>query len=214
MGWLIGIIFCSLLLAGFMSWKVWKIKKDVSDFAEQLERNLDQVLSGKEIEELEATEDTLLGKVNEKLRMVVSVWRRREEESLNQKCQMKELISDISHQTKTPIANQKIYLDILRQEISSPDVLPFLDKLEHQTDKLDFLFQSMVKMSRLENGIIQIEKKKEDIRSTIGKAVAAIVPSASEKQIQIFVEVEDTLVVPHDRKWTEEAIYNLLLRRR
>lgn len=210
MGWLIEIIFCSLLLAGFMSWKVWKIKKDVSDFAEQLERNLDQVLSGKEIEELEATEDTLLGKVNEKLRMVVSVWRRREEESLNQKCQMKELISDISHQTKTPIANQKIYLDILRQEISSPDVLPFLDKLEHQTDKLDFLFQSMVKMSRLENGIIQIEKKKEDIRSTIGKAVAAIVPSASEKQIQIFVEVEDTLVVPHDRKWTEEAIYNLL----
>ena len=47
---------------------------------------------------------------------------------------MKELISDISHQTRTPIANQKIYLEILRQQELPREVYGFLDKLEHQTD--------------------------------------------------------------------------------
>lgn len=210
MDWLIGITLCVFIFAGIMVWRVWKIKKDVSEFANQVEKNLDAVLSGKEIDEVEATEDTLLGKVNEKLRMVVYVWRRKEEETLQQKQQMKELISDISHQTKTPIANQKIYLDILRQETSDIEILTFLDKLEHQTDKLDFLFRSMVKMSRLENGIIQIDKRKEDLRETVGRAVSSIVPSASEKKIEIFVKAKEALFVPHDKKWTEEAIYNLL----
>lgn len=82
---------------------------------------------------------------------------------------MKELISDISHQTRTPIANQKIYLEILRQQELPGEAYGFLDKLEHQTDKLDFLFQSLVKMSRLETGVIQIQKKNCDLAETLKK---------------------------------------------
>ena len=66
---------------------------------------------------------------------------------------------DISHQTKTPIANVKLYLELLadkNDEIEEDDILK---KLGGQVDKLDFLLQSMVKMSRLETGTIRIQKQ-------------------------------------------------------
>lgn len=59
-------------------------------------------------------QDSLLGKVNEKLGRTLHVLEKKDEENLRGKQQMKELISDISHQTRTPVANQKIYLEILK----------------------------------------------------------------------------------------------------
>lgn len=210
MDWIIGITVCLAFFCAGMMWRIRRIKKDVFDFADRLERNLDALLSGKEMEKMEETQDTLFGKINEKLRMTAHVWKRRDVESVRKKQQMKELISDISHQIKTPIANQRIYLEILRQEITDQNLKEFLEHLERQTDKLEFLFRSMVKMSRLENGIIQIRKEAISLRDTVGKAISAIVPSAVNKGIEIYVKAEENILVPHDRKWTEEAVYNLL----
>ena len=126
---------------------------------------------------------------------------------------MKELISDISHQTKTPVANQKIYLELLKSRPLPDDAGEFVEKLEHQTDKLEFLFESMVKMSRLETGVIQIRKEEGDLMETIGRAVSAVVPAAEKKRIRLSVETDGVLrrvLLAHDRKWTEEAVYNLL----
>lgn len=206
MDWL--IILCLLLLICVMYYKVYKIKKDVYDFADKLEKNLDDILLGKEISELE--EDTVLAKLNDKINTVIKIWKDKEQESFQQKQQLKELISDISHQTRTPIANQKIYLEILREELKQENLAEVIDKLEHQTDKLDFLFKSMVKMSRLENGIIQIEKRNLNIIDTLSRAISGVVVFALKKQIRISVKAPENLIVPHDKKWTEEAIYNIL----
>ena len=145
---------------------------------------------------------------------------KKDEENLRGKQQMKELISDISHQTRTPVANQKIYLEILKDMDLPGEATEFLNKLEHQTDRLDFLFQSLVKMSRLETGVIQIRKERGDLFDTLTGAMAAVVPAASKKGIALEVEggeeklSEETdknrLLLSHDRKWTEEAVYNLL----
>ena len=133
---------------------------------------------------------------------------------------MKELIYDIYHQTRTPVANQKIYLEILKDMDLPGEATEFLNKLEHQTDRLDFLFQSLVKMSRLETGVIQIRKERGDLFDTLAGAMAAVVPAASKKGIALEVEGggeklsgendKNRLLLSHDRKWTEEAVYNLL----
>ena len=206
MDWL--IILCLLLLICVMYYKVYKIKKDVYDFADKLEKNLDDILLGKEISELE--EDTVLAKLNDKINTVIKIWKDKEQKSFQQKQQLKELISDISHQTRTPIANQKIYLEILREELKQENLAEVNDKLEHQTDKLDLLFKSMVNMSRLENGIIQIEKRNLNIIDTLSRAISGVVAFALKKQIRISVKAPENLIVPHDKKWTEEAIYNIL----
>ena len=144
MDWTVIIAVCAAAAAGVMGWKLWKMKRDIYEFADALEENLDAVIQGRRPRESGETEDTLLGRVNEKLRRVFHILEKKEEETARSRQQIRELISDISHQTKTPVANQKIYLEILKSRDLPEDAGEFLDKLEHQTDRLDFLFQSLV----------------------------------------------------------------------
>lgn len=202
------ITAAALLLAGISIW-IWRMerqKKDIYAFTEELEEDLDALLAGEPLKNDQATRDTLSGKVGEKLARIQHIQERREQESLEAKEQMKELISDISHQTRTPIANQKLCLEILRREETGI----FLDRLEHQTDKLDFLFRSLVKMSRLETGVIQIEKRDCDLAETLKRAISAVVAAAAAKDIGIRAEAEGPLLLSHDPRWTEEAVFNLL----
>lgn len=223
MAGLIVLTVCALLLAAFLGRKLYLLKQDVYRFADQLEKSLDGIISGKEPgEDCEDAvcgdvvcgdcedEDTLWGKIYEKLRRADHIWQRKEEESLSEKNKMKELISDISHQTKTPVANLKLCMEILQDEPMSERAEEFLNSMEGQIEKLDFLIQGMVKISRLETGVITIRDRESDLRATIGRAVAAIVPKAEEKQIRLYVDCDREIQIRHDGKWTEEAIFNLL----
>ncbi len=220
---MIVLTVCALLLAAFLGRKLYLLKQDVYRFADQLEKSLDGIISGKEPgEDCEdevcgdvvcgdcEDEDTLWGKICEKLRRADHIWQRKEMESLSEKNKMKELISDISHQTKTPVANLKLCMEILQDEPMSERAEEFLNSMEGQIEKLDFLIQGMVKISRLETGVITIRDQESDLRATIGRAVAAIVPKAEEKQIRLYVDCDREVQIRHDGKWTEEAIFNLL----
>lgn len=189
----------------------WIKQKEAELFADQVEEALDTILSGRELREPEeATEDTLWGKCGEKFWQLSQVWNVKEADALREKKQMKSLISDISHQTKIPLANMKLYQEFLQEEELSEKGREFLRRMEEQTEKLDFLLQSMVKMSRLENGIIQIKKEKGKLQETLTAAVSQIVPAATQKEMTLHVDCKPDLLLNHDRKWTEEAIFNVL----
>lgn len=65
-------------------------------------------------------------------------------------------------------------------------------------------------MSRLETGILQIHKEDQNLYETIRHAVADVVPEAALKGIDLYVNCEENMMIRHDSKWTEEAIYNIL----
>lgn len=209
MDWMIFGVMASVA-AVFFLWKVHSTKREAELFADQVEKALDDILSGREVDFPDVSEDTLWGKVSEKLGRTEKIWKQKEEQSKSEKEKMKELIGDISHQTKTPIANMKIYLELLEDEEVSPKARAFAAQIGRQTDKLEFLVQSMIKMSRLETGAIQIKKEKADIFDTITKAVAMVVPKAAKKDICMCLEEHSKLFVYHDRKWMEEAVFNVL----
>lgn len=189
----------------------WIKRKEAELFADQVEEALDTILSGRELREPEeVTEDTLWGKCGEKFWQLSQVWNVKEADALREKKQMKSLISDISHQTKIPLANMKLYQEFLQEEELSEKGREFLRRMEEQTEKLDFLLQSMVKMSRLENGIIQIKEEKGKLQETLTAAVSQIVPAATQKEMTLHVDCKPDLLLNHDRKWTEEAIFNVL----
>lgn len=204
------ITACAILLSVGMAWRIWRLQQNVGTFADRLEQYLDDMIDGKEPDHCNIDRDTLWCRVQEKLQRVNQIWRRKETENFEEKQRIKELISDISHQTRTPIANIKLYLEILQGEPMSEKGHAFLQKVESQTGKLDFLLQSMVKMSRLETGVIQIESRKENLVATLRQAMATIVPKAERKQIQLFMKCPAEILIRHDQKWTEEAIFNIL----
>lgn len=205
------IIAVVCLMAVLVMWhRMRMLKRDIYSFSDRLERCLDAMISGQDIENDNALQDSLWDKIYEKLRKLNHKWQGQNLLNQEEKRQMKELISDISHQTKTPIANIKMYLEILESEEDSGQRTEFLDRLEGQTEKLDFLLQSMVKMSRLETGVIEISKQPASIYETLGQAVASVVPKAEQKGIRLYVDCDECLPAVHDRKWTEEAVFNIL----
>ena len=211
MDWLMEIVVIGLIVAvAGLLWKNYRTKKEAERFAEKVETALDAIVTGKEWDLEEELEDSLWGRTGTQLEKVEQVFRKKEEESFCEKERVKGLISDISHQIKTPVANIKLYMELLEGENVSPDAQKFLKKIKGQTEKIDFLMQSMVKMSRLETGILQIHKEEKDLYQTIGRAVSAVVAEAAAKEIGLYVDCEKPMQIWHDSKWTEEAIYNIL----
>jgi len=86
----------------------------------------------------------------------------------------------------------------------------FIRGIRSQTDKLDFLFQALVKTSRLETGVIQLDKKPGRLFDTVAQAMSGIVYAAEKKEIAVSVDCPEDLTVSHDSKWTSEALFNLL----
>ena len=204
MDWLIYIMMIILFAAVLvLLWKNYRIKKEAKLFAEKVEDALDAIVTGKEWNMEEELEDSLWGRTGTQLVKAGHVFRKKEEDGFREKERVKGLISDISHQIRTPIANIKLYLELLEDEEFSQSGQEFLGKIKGQMEKIDFLMQSMVKMSRLETGILQIHKEDKNLYETIRHAVAGVVPGAALKGIDLYVNCEENMIIRHDSKWTE-----------
>ena len=208
MDWKWMIIFVMTVVAFVMGMRYRRLRREVDQFAAEMEQSLDAVIAGHA--EAEVLEDSLFAKLQEKLLRTNHIFALREQKNEKEREQLQSLISDIAHQSRIPLANQKIYLDLLAEEVHSEEGMQALDSLAHQTGRLQFLMESMIKLSRMESGIIQIRKKPQDLMETIRKAVAGIVVEASKKNQQLSVDGPTQLIVMHDAKWTTEAIGNVL----
>ncbi|MDE6424546.1 MAG: HAMP domain-containing histidine kinase [Ruminococcus sp.] len=122
---------------------------------------------------------------------------------------LKELVSDISHQTKTPLVNILLYSQLLQEQSLDEQSRQLVDEIQKQTEKLEFLIQSLVKTSRLETGTFQLLPSENQIDSLIQSAIEQISPNAEKKQISVIYTSESCIAV-FDRKWTQEALFNIL----
>ena len=117
MDWLIYIMMIILFAAVLvLLWKNYRIKKEAKLFAEKVEDALDAIVTGKEWNMEEELEDSLWGRTGTQLAKAGNVFRKKEEDGFREKERVKGLISDISHQIRTPIANIKLYLELLEDE--------------------------------------------------------------------------------------------------
>lgn len=135
---------------------------------------------------------------------VVSAGRINEE-----RARIKELVSDISHQTRTPISNILLYTELLaEQELSDPG-REYVRALTTQTAKLRFLIESLVKMSRLESDVFVLQPRLTPFSPMFDRLQAQFALPAERKGLSLTFEQTDIAAV-FDEKWTAEAIGNLL----
>ena len=186
-------------------------RKNVAAFSEMLGKSIDGMINGKETADIDLESDTLGSKINFKLGRLYDIMRRNNEQVKSEKQAVEEIISDISHQVKTPIANLKMYNStLLERNIPPEKEQEFLSMMETQIDKLDFLMQSMIKMSRLEAGVIALSVGPAPIYDTVALALGGVVLPAEKKNIEVSVSCEPSVKIPHDKKWTAEALFNIL----
>lgn len=124
---------------------------------------------------------------------------------------IKTLVSDISHQTKTPLANILLYAELLEEKTSDPEEQALAKQIISQTAKLEFLIQSLVKMSRLESDVLEIVPVSSPVKPLVEQAVGEIAAKAKGKQIKVCApEPDENTIASYDRKWTLEALGNIL----
>lgn len=126
-----------------------------------------------------------------------------------EKDRIKSLIADISHQTKTPIANLLLYSELLMEDNLSASAKENACALRNQSEKLRFLIDSLVKLSRLENGIISLSPQRQPLQPLLEGIAEQYVSQATEKGLSLRLPDADISAV-FDSRWTAEALANLV----
>lgn len=185
--------------------------KRLSLFTTDLCQTLDNmIVATKEPQRIDDSE-TLLSRIHHRLIRLYQIMQKNRQKVAKEHQELQSLVSDISHQVKTPVSNLKMVADtLLTRPVSEIERADFIQGIRDQTDKLDFLFQALVKTSRLETGIICLEKQNGRLYDTVAQAISGIVYAAEKKEIAVTIDCLESLTVSHDSKWTAEALFNLL----
>lgn len=198
-------------MVGICLLRVWYEQYRAGKLADDICENLDDLISGRNPERAQTFDDSLADKVQSKLLQYWNILREDRQESREEKENLQEIISDISHQVKTPMANIRLFSNILRQEkLSWAQREEFAHTLEFQVDKLEFLLQSLIKMSRLETGTFSMHIEERNLHNTLVQAVKDVWQAAEKKKLQIDLECAGEITAKYDEKWTLEALENIL----
>ena len=196
---LISIILLLICFATFLYFRTSLILKS-------MDKMLDLAIDGNFSEN--DFSETRLSKLESKMRRYLSAGKTARGKIEDEQNSIKSLVSDISHQTKTPIANISLYTELLSEKPLDAESQKLLKNIKNQSDKLNFLIQSLVKISRLENGIITAEPKENNIKDLLEGIDCT--DAAEEKGVTLtFTDIPDITAV-FDLKWTAEAISNII----
>lgn len=179
----------------------------VNKVMDRLNQMIDNAIEGRAIEN--GFDETKMSALETKLANYLAANRATKSQLLAEKKRIHQLISDISHQTKTPITNILLYSQLLEESNFSEKERECVKLLTQQAEKLNFLIVSLVKTSRFETGIIAVHPKKESVQNLFDNIKAQATQSAKAKNIKL--EIDETHISANfDLKWTTEAIYNIV----
>lgn len=201
------ILIIALVILGF----IYIIRRSTVKFSNSMCDIIDKIIYKEEKMEFVEDEETIFSKLQHKLKKLVEILDNNREEALIEKDNIKSLIGDISHQIKTPIANITMYNDtLIQRELNKDQQNIFLNNMKFQVSKLEWLVQALIKMSRLESNIISLNKVNSTLSDTIANALSGVYLKAEEKEIDLTIECPAFIKVNHDKKWTSEALFNII----
>lgn len=209
----VSTVICVLLLIILF---YWKKTEDAchQKILDQLEEILIRFRENKFDDLLKTENHAELEKLNDQLEAIGHHIQLLKEEARKEKESTKEMVSDISHQLKTPVAALDTCFSVLMQnDLSATEQEEFRIRCRSALDGLETLLQSLLDISKMETGLIQINKKTLPIMDTIISAVNRTYPKAAEKGIELIFDCNESLehcALMQDKRWLGEAIINVL----
>ncbi|XTR38321.1 sensor histidine kinase [Paraclostridium tenue] len=197
------IILIMLILSNLMKYVFSKLKI--------ISKNIEDIIHNKYEIEDDFKEEGVLNIIHSDLNKLSRSLNLKIKNINKEKESIKELVTDISHQLKTPLASLNLYNSLLlEEELDEEDRIEFLTTNKMSINKLHNLIDSLVNISRLEASMISIKKEDKSIKQTLTKAIDSVKAKANLKNIKISVTDFEDKTIPHDSKWTEESIFNIL----
>ena len=198
----------ALLLCGLTIFFSYRYIKRTFD---SIDRVLDSVLTSNTEPSIETMADSRLSKLTHKAARIIEMNAVDVSQTKQEKEKIQSFLSDMSHQMKTPLSGIAMYTDLLLEgSLAETERQEFLSRIKMGTEKLQWMMDSLVKMSRLEVGAIELSPRPIGIKQTISDSISTVYGAAAKKNITIQAAHFEDIPLLHDRKWTSEAITNIL----
>lgn len=213
-----GNLFISIVIVGISFFIVVEFflyeklyKRHMESNFKKLSNMLTSIIDMQEEEIFSTVEDSILGKLQFQTNKLINILKNQNKRIENEKNEIKSLISDIAHQLKTPLTNLRMYGEFLQDEnLSEDERKEFNEIILLSLNRLSFLIESMIKMSRLESGVIQLKPELAPLNETLFNALKNVQKKAKDKNINIEIQKLEQVNIIHDKKWTSEAIFNVI----
>lgn len=154
--------------------------------------------------------DTYEDKLIEKLKTFIQSRDLQSKKVANENQNVQALISNIAHQTKTPITNISIFCELLNETTNPAEINDYVSDINAQAAKLNHLIEELMKTSYLENKLIQITKKHNGYHLLLEDVLPSFQQVAQQKGIQFQIDSFPETEGCFDGKWTKEALSNLI----
>lgn len=119
-------------------------------------------------------------------------------------------LSDIAHQLRTPLSAILLQCDFLREELPPGEAEEGLDQIEIQTGRIRWLVEALLRLSRLDAGVVPFEKKEHPARQVLQRAAGGLAELYLKRGVELHVDCPEELFCVCDLEWTAEALANLL----
>ncbi|QED49321.1 sensor histidine kinase [Cytobacillus dafuensis] len=203
-GSLLLFFMSSFSLNFFFINRIYKRIRELTGYA-------DQILEGGSISPLKEMREGDFSKLTHSFNRMRFVIQKNIEELQKEKQFLADLMSDISHQLKTPLAALTMYNDILTEkELSKEQKLMFLDQGRQQLERMNWLIQSLLKLAKLDVGAIQFQKKNASLSRTVQGSVEILKDFAVQKGVEVKVTTDEECFMKHDTDWLTEALLNVI----
>ena len=190
--------------------ELYRYFREQNRIIEAAEEQVADYISGNRDARIECDDEGELNKLFHKVNSLACVLNAHAENEEKSKEFLKNTISDISHQLKTPLAALNIYNGIMQSEAENPEIKEFAELTEQELDRIETLVQNLLKITKLDAGTIQIEKKEENVSEMMNDIKNHFLFRAQREEKQISLSGNDTVTLLCDKSWLVQAIENIV----
>ena len=211
LGYIIGIAaaiswcMCSGILAALF---VYDAKKRYEDI-EKLNDYLSMVLSGNYDLEIASNEEGELSILKNNIYKTTVLLKEQNEQLRADKMYLADALADISHQLKTPLTSMMVMNDLLETQITDERPKQFIDIQKQQLDKMNWLIQNLLKLSKLDAGTVEVRNDTVSVKTVIEDSLRPFLIQMELKEICLQKKVGG-MTFRGDRNWTSEALQNII----
>lgn len=197
------VLIVSLILAILYFRKIYKDIKDMTDYVYNSSE-------GRNFDMKNRNQEGQIGLLKTELIKMINILKEKVELLNNEKIFLNEVISDISHQLKTPMTSLIILNDLMYEDLPKETKIEFLDKIKSQLNRMEWLIKSMLKLSKVEAKVIDFEKKEVKVSELIKKSISPSLISMEIKNIELTVNGDENISYIGDINWSCEAFVNII----
>ena len=202
---LLGVCIVLLLVTSVVFYK--KREKDIDAMISYLMKVQDRL----ELPELSAMQEGKIGILQSEIYKLVAILKEQYSGEHKQKKYLVDLLSDISHQIKTPMTAMTLMSDLMKTpDLSEEKRLDYISKIDSQIDRINWLIRNLLTLSQLEADMLPLKSEQINAAQLVKNATVSLETLADVRGVELNTEAKSEMLLACDKQWTTEALSNII----